>query len=85
MSVLKTSVGRKLAMALTGQLLLLFLLGHAAGNATLWVGLINAYAVHLHAVPVAVWVFRLALFGLLSLHIWQGVALTLENRAAATP
>lgn len=70
-------------MALTGQFLLLFLLGHAAGNATLWVGLINAYAAHLHAVPPLVWGFRLALVGLLSLHVWQGVALTLENRAAA--
>ena len=82
MSVLKTSVGRKLAMAFTGQLLLLFLLGHAAGNATLWVGAINSYAAHLHALPPAVWVFRLGLFALLALHIWQGVTLTLENRAA---
>jgi succinate dehydrogenase / fumarate reductase cytochrome b subunit len=82
MSVLKTSVGRKLAMAFTGVFLLLFLLGHAAGNATVWAGLLNAYAAHLHAVPPLVWVFRLVLLGLLSLHIWQGVALTLENRAA---
>ncbi len=82
MSVLKTSVGRKLAMALTGQFLLLFLLGHAAGNATLWVGLINAYAAHLHAVPSLGWVFRVVLLGLLALHIWQGIALTLENRCA---
>jgi len=82
MSVLKTSVGRKLAMAFTGKLLLLFLLGHAIGNATFWVGAINSYAAHLHALPSLVWVFRLGLFALLSLHIWQGIALTLENRAA---
>ena len=69
-------------MALTGQFLLLFLLGHAAGNTTLWVGRINAYAAHLHAVPAAVWVFRCVLLALLSLHVWQGIALTLENRAA---
>jgi succinate dehydrogenase / fumarate reductase cytochrome b subunit len=82
MSVLKTSVGRKLAMAFTGQFLLLFLLGHAAGNSTFWVGAINAYAAHLHGLPSLVWVFRLVLLGLLSLHVWQGIALTLENRAA---
>ena len=82
MSVLKTSVGRKLAMAFTGAFLLLFLLGHAAGNATFWVGAINAYAAHLHALPPLVWVFRVVLLGLLSLHVWQGIALTLENRAA---
>ena len=69
-------------MAFTGQVLLLFLLVHAAGNATFWAGLINAYAAHLHALPPAVWAFRLVLFPLLALHVWQGVALTLENRAA---
>ena len=82
MSVLETSIGRKLAMAFTGQFLLLFLLGHALGNSTLWIGAINAYAAHLHALPLLVWTFRFGLFVILSLHIWQGVALTLENRAA---
>ena len=69
-------------MAFTGQFLLLFLLGHAAGNATFWVGAINSYAAHLHGLPPLVWVFRLVLLGVISLHIWQGIALTLENRAA---
>lgn len=82
MSTLKTSVGRKLAMALTGQFLVAFLLIHAAGNTTIWVGRLNAYAAHLHAIPPLVWVFRAALLALLALHVWQGVALTLENRAA---
>lgn len=82
MGVLQTSVGRKLGMAATGQLLLLFLLAHAAGNATLWAGLINAYAAHLHALPPLVWLFRAGLLALLALHVWQGVTLTLENRAA---
>jgi succinate dehydrogenase / fumarate reductase cytochrome b subunit len=82
MGVLKTSVGRKLAMAGTGQFLLLFLLGHAAGNATLWAGAINSYAAHLHALPPLVWVFRTALLALVGLHAWQGVTLWLENRKA---
>lgn len=69
-------------MAGTGQLLLLFLLVHAAGNSTLWAGLINAYAAHLHALPPLVWLFRAALLALLALHVWQGATLTLENRAA---
>ena len=69
-------------MAATGQLLLLFLLVHAAGNSTLWAGLINAYAAHLHALPPLVWLFRSVLLALLALHVWQGVTLTLENRAA---
>jgi succinate dehydrogenase / fumarate reductase cytochrome b subunit len=82
MGVLRTSVGRKLAMALTGLFLLLFLLAHALGNATVWVGAINGYAEHLHSLPTLVWAFRLALLALVTLHVWQGVALTLENRAA---
>jgi succinate dehydrogenase / fumarate reductase cytochrome b subunit len=82
MGMLKTSVGRKLAMAITGQFLVLFLVGHAAGNSTLWFGAINSYAAHLHAFPPLVWVFRVALLGIVGLHVWQGVALWLENRKA---
>jgi len=69
-------------MALTGKFLLLFLLVHAAGNATFWAGGINSYAAHLHALPPLVWAFRCGLLALFSLHVWQGIALTLENRAA---
>ena len=69
-------------MALSGELLVLFLLVHAVGNATFWANLINAYAHHLHAFPPVVWVFRAALLALLALHVWQGTTLTLENRAA---
>jgi succinate dehydrogenase / fumarate reductase cytochrome b subunit len=82
MGMLKTSVGRKLAMAITGQFLILFLVGHAAGNSTLWFGAINSYAAHLHAFPPLVWVFRVVMVGLLGLHVWQGVTLWLENRKA---
>jgi len=69
-------------MALSGQLLVLFLLAHLAGNSTFWAGLINAYAAHLHAFPPLVWLFRVALLALFALHVWQGTTLALENRAA---
>jgi succinate dehydrogenase / fumarate reductase cytochrome b subunit len=82
MGVLTTSIGRKLAMAVTGLLLVLFLFGHAAGNATFWSGGINAYAARLHRLPALVWGVRLGLAALFALHVWLGVALTLENRAA---
>jgi len=32
--------------------------------------------------PPAVWLFRAGLLALLALHVWQGITLTLENRAA---
>lgn len=69
-------------MALSGQLLVLFLLIHAVGNSMFWADLINAYARHLHALPPAVWAFRAGLLALLGLHAWQGITLSLENRAA---
>lgn len=69
-------------MALTGQLLAAFLVVHAIGNSTLWLGWLNAYAAHLHAFPPVVWAFRLGLAVLLGLHVWQGVTLSLENNAA---
>lgn len=82
MDVVRSSVGRKMTMALTGWFLLAFLLVHLLGNSTLWFGLLNAYAAHLHAWPPAVWLFRLALYAVLATHVWQGVTLTLENRSA---
>jgi succinate dehydrogenase / fumarate reductase cytochrome b subunit len=69
-------------MALTGQMLLAFLIVHVVGNSTFWIRLINAYAAHLHAFPPVVWVFRAVLLTLAGLHVWQGITLTLENRAA---
>jgi succinate dehydrogenase / fumarate reductase cytochrome b subunit len=82
MHTLESSVGRKLAMALTGIFLLNFLVVHAVGNSTIYAGLLNAYAQHLHVFPLAVWVFRAVFLAVVLLHAWQGVTLTLENRAA---
>jgi len=82
MSELMASVGKKLLMALSGWFLLAFLLGHAVGNATMWAGLLNAYAAHVHALQPLLWVSRTLLLALLALHVWQGVALALENRVA---
>jgi succinate dehydrogenase / fumarate reductase, cytochrome b subunit len=77
-----SSVGRKLAMAATGQLIFLFVIVHVLGNATIYFGLLNAYAAHLHALPPLVWSFRLGLIILFSFHIFYGIVLTLENNAA---
>ena len=69
-------------MASTGVLLRLFLLVHALGNSTIFAGWLNAYAAHLHAFPAAVWISRAGLLALFTVHVWYGVTLTLENRAA---
>ena len=82
MRLLNSSVGRKILMSISGQLLIIFILIHLAGNSTIYFGWINAYAEHLHSLPPVVWIFRAAMLAIVSVHICYGVMLTLENKAA---
>jgi succinate dehydrogenase / fumarate reductase, cytochrome b subunit len=79
-----SSLGKKYIMAVTGVLMVGFVIAHMIGNFTIFAGAdgINAYAEHLRAIPPLLWVFRLAMVGALLLHIWMGVSLYLENKAA---
>ena len=69
-------------MAATGQVMVLFIILHVAGNSTIYVGKLNAYAAGLHALPVLLWAARLALLPVLILHVLYAVQLKLENNAA---
>ncbi|MBL6918962.1 MAG: succinate dehydrogenase cytochrome b subunit [Puniceicoccaceae bacterium] len=73
-------------MALTGLVLVLFVMGHMLGNLQIFLGpdVINAYAYKLHhLLPVtALWAVRLVLLGTIAVHIWAAVTLTLDNRKA---
>ncbi|QEM68446.1 succinate dehydrogenase cytochrome b subunit [Geobacter sp. FeAm09] len=83
MQLLSSSIGRKIVMAITGLLMILFVVVHLIGNTTIfgWIsGGINAYAHHLHAFPPLVWAFRLVMLATVSIHIWYGIQLTIENR-----
>lgn len=86
MQFLKSSIGRKVLMAITGLFMVLFAITHLLGNSSIfgWLpGGINAYAHHLHSMPAPViWGFRLGLLALISIHIWFGIQLTIENRDA---
>ena len=84
MRILNSSVGRKILMSITGQLLIIFVLIHLIGNSTIFFGPngINAYAEHLHSLPPLVWAFRLFMLAAVAVHICYGVMLTLENKAA---
>jgi len=77
-----SSVGRKLVMAVTGQMMVLFVIGHIAGNSTIFFGKLNAYAAGLHALPFLVWAVRLAMIVIVSLHIFYALVLKFENNAA---
>jgi len=84
MNLFKSTVGRKILMAVTGLCLVGFISVHLLGNLSVFAGPdgINAYAEHLHALGPLVWIFRLIMLGLFAVHITFGVQLYLENRAA---
>lgn len=86
MEFFKNSVGRKILMSLTGQLLIIFVIVHMIGNSSIFLGAdgINAYAKHLHDLPPLVWAFRLVMLIAVGIHILYGIQLTLENSKANT-
>jgi succinate dehydrogenase / fumarate reductase cytochrome b subunit len=73
-------------MALTGLVLVLFVMGHMLGNLQIFLGaeVINAYAYKLHYVlpSAALWSIRLFLLACVAVHIWAAVSLTLDNKRA---
>lgn len=83
--LMKSSLGAKYVMAITGLGLFLFLIGHVAGNLLLYVGqsAMNEYAAGLRKLPYGLlWVARLGLLVAFGLHIYTAYYLTLKNRAA---
>jgi len=71
-------------MALTGLVLAGFVLGHMTGNLLMFKSpaAINAYAKWLHENVALLWTARTVLIISVFAHIWVGIQLTLENRAA---
>ncbi|HBR94177.1 MAG TPA: succinate dehydrogenase, partial [Opitutae bacterium] len=85
-SFIKSTIGRKILMALTGLVLVLFVMGHMLGNLQIFLGaeVINAYAYKLHHLlpAAALWGIRIFLLASIAVHIWAAVTLTLDNRKA---
>ena len=69
---LKSSIGEKTLMAVTGVFLLLFVIGHMLGNLQVFVGpeYLNAYAAKLQSLGPLLWAIRLFLLGTMAAHIW---------------
>lgn len=84
MSLLTSSVGRKVLMAITGLFMVLFVIVHLLGNSSAFLGPdgINAYAEKLRSLGPLVWIFRAFMCVMLCLHVYFGIILTLENSAA---
>jgi len=79
-----SSIGAKSVMAVTGLLLILFLIAHMLGNLQVFFGpdLINAYGHKLRTIPGLLWVARLGLLALLVMHMAAAIQVTRANRAA---
>jgi succinate dehydrogenase / fumarate reductase cytochrome b subunit len=81
---LRSSIGLKIVMALTGVILSGYVLAHMAGNLQAFQGPgpIDAYAKMLHDAPVLLWGARLVLLVAVGLHIWAYIVLTRRNLEA---
>jgi succinate dehydrogenase / fumarate reductase cytochrome b subunit len=80
----RSSVGRKMIVAATGLILILFVIGHLLGNLQIFLGpaWINSYAEHLRQLGPFLWVIRGALLIVVLLHIYYTIRLAIENRRA---
>jgi succinate dehydrogenase / fumarate reductase, cytochrome b subunit len=79
-----SSIGKKTVVALTGIVLVLFVIGHMLGNLTVFFGpdTINAYAMHLRDLGPLLWLIRLFMLTSVVVHIWFTMLLWKENLAA---
>jgi succinate dehydrogenase / fumarate reductase cytochrome b subunit len=77
-------VGRKIVMSMSGLAMIFYVILHLLGNTSLFSGQesINTYAKMLHSIGPFIWTVRLVMLLALVLHIFFGIQLTLENRAA---
>jgi succinate dehydrogenase / fumarate reductase cytochrome b subunit len=80
----RTSVGKKAVMAVTGIIMVAYLITHVLANLLVFQGpeQINTYSRFLHGTGGALWAARLVLFAALVLHIVAAVQLTARRQAA---
>jgi succinate dehydrogenase / fumarate reductase cytochrome b subunit len=79
-----STIGKKYVMAVTGVGLVLFAVGHMAGNLQVFMGaqVFNDYAHKLQSLGPLLWMARAGLFVMAVLHIISAVQLTARARAA---
>ncbi len=84
MRLYSDSIGRKVLMAISGLLMVLFVVGHLLGNLTIFFGQdgINAYAMHLHELAPVVWITRVVMLAAVLTHLFLSIQVTMENSAA---
>lgn len=83
-SFYQSSIGKKWIVAITGLMMLGFVVGHLAGNLQIFIGWesINRYGKFLKGIGEVVWIVRAVLIVAVVLHIVATVQLSIANNAA---
>ena len=81
------TIGKKIVMAVSGIVLILFIVGHLLGNLQVFMGAerFDAYARFLRIEPALLWTIRVVLLLMVILHIWASVSLAVLNKFEARP
>src|SRR5256712_11098680 len=79
-----SSVGKKMIVAITGIILILFVVGHLLGNLQIFLGpeWINGYSQHLRDLGPLLWLIRSFLLVTVAFHIYFTVLLARGNPRA---
>jgi succinate dehydrogenase / fumarate reductase cytochrome b subunit len=80
----QSSIGKKITVAVTGIILIVFVIGHLLGNLEIYLGQdhTNWYAEFLRSTGPLLWIVRIILVITVVAHIVATIQLTLENRRA---
>src|SRR5690348_13330778 len=83
-NIFRSSLGKKYIMAVSGFIMVLFVLGHLAGNLQFFLGAeaINRYGHFLQSNVELLWPVRIFLLCMIGLHIWSAIKVSAENKAA---
>jgi len=79
-----SSVGKKMIAAISGIILILFVIGHLLGNLQIFLGpdWINGYSQHLRDLGPILWIIRIFLLTTVIVHIYVTIRLAIDNRRA---
>lgn len=80
----QTALGKKAIMAVSGIILVGFVVGHMLGNLQVFQGpeRLNAYAAFLQGLGGPLWIVRAVLLGAVGAHAWAAISLVKQNAAA---
>ncbi len=81
---IKSSIGKKQIVATTGLALILFVIGHLAGNLIIYLGpeAFNKYAAKLAGLRPWLYIIESGLLAVFVIHMWFTALIVIENRMA---